>query len=142
MKELVTVAIECTCDLFEGLEKFAHNKVLPEIVVELNGVSQSHKFTSNNETFRFVIDSILHTGTNFLTLSYKNQDNDVNYGNIRIRDVCIFGCTIGFNIFNCTFESYDGSEKNVGHTYIGKTGIWRFPIKSPMLAHHRGIVFG
>ena len=142
MTELVTVAIECTCDLFFGLEKFAHNKVLPEIVVELNGVSHSHKFTGNNETFRFVINSMLCAGTNFLTLSYKNYNSGVNYGNIKIRDICIFGCTIGFDIFDCTFQSYDGGEKKVGHTYIGKPGIWRFPLHSPILAHYRGIGFG
>ena len=142
MKEPVTVAVECVCDLFEGLEHFVHNKVFPEIVAELNGVSQSYEFKENNEMFKFLLDSGLQPGTNFLTLSYKDSHTNLNYGNIKIKDVRIFGCTVGFDIFQCEFESYDGSEKNTGHTYIGKPGTWKFPINSPILANYRGIVFG
>ena len=142
MTEPVTVAVQCACDLFDGVEQFVYNKALPEIIVELNGISHSYAFKKNDEDYRFVIDSTLNPGINFLTLNFKNYQQNYNVGNIRVKDICIFGCTVGFHIFQCEFESYDGSEKNRGHTYIGKPGQWIYPIRSPIIENYRGIVFG
>lgn len=142
MTEPVIVALECTCDLMQGVEGFLNKQEPPEAFIELNGVCQFYQFKNHGDSFVFCIQSALQKGTNYLTLNYVHNDITKNFGNLQVTDVRIHGCSVTFDIFNCEYKSYDGSIENTNTLYLGKPGQWRYIIESPVFEHYRGIILG
>lgn len=121
--ETITLALICTSTVDKA----------NTVEVNINNNKRYHVFEYSGETHRFVLDTVCIPGSNLLSLK--------TLGNIVIQDLCIHGCSIGFDIFSCFYENSNG---NVSQSllHIEDPGMWHFDIKIPIAENYRGVGIG
>ena len=142
MLELLTVSLQCRCEMFDGVEEFVSNKVPQCIEFSINDYSQEHQFTKNQEDVSLILTSPIYQKNNTLSLKYKNVKEDVNYANTRILGVRFYGCDLGLSVLQGVYTSWHDMKNYAGYLYMGFPGEWRMEFNSPVATHYGGICLG
>ena len=142
MLELLTVSLQCRCEMFEDLKQFVSKKEPHCVELSLNDVSAEHQFTMNKEEVSLVLTSPIYQSQNRICLRYKNISEGVNYANTQILALKFYGCNIGLKIFDSVYTRWHDAKDYPGFLYMGYPGEWVFNFKSPVAKNFGGICFG
>lgn len=142
MLELLTVSLQCRCEMFEGIKEFVSNKVPQCIELSINDSFIEHQFSANQEQVSLKLTAPIYQKHNKIILKYKNVVENINYGNTRILGLRFYGCDIGLSLFNSVYTSWHDSKSYPGYLYMGYPGEWIMEFDSPVAKHLGGICFG
>ena len=142
MLELLTVSLQCRCEMFDGVKEFVSNKMPQCIELAINDYSKEHQFTQNQEEITLKLIVPIYQKSNILSLKYKHLEKNVNYGNTRILGLRFYGCDIGIRLFNSVYTSWHDMKTYPGYLYMGYPGEWQIEFTSPVAKNYGGICFG